>query len=78
MVQSGTRQEVLDKAAAADTDAKKLHEKKDADGQSVHAVKMGNTLHEEKNAAGQSVRAVKIISKRKFSAWADESKANFE
>jgi hypothetical protein len=43
MVQSGTKQEILDKAAAADSAhrsklAKKLHEVKNADGKSVHAV----------------------------------------
>jgi hypothetical protein len=65
MVQSGTKQEILDKAAAADFAARskrgtkicnKLHEKKNSSGKSVHAVK----LHEEKDAAGRSVHAVKM------------------
>jgi hypothetical protein len=70
-----------------------LHEEKNADGQSVHAVKMGPALHEEKNADGksvhavklheeknadgQSVHAVKMCAKRKYSGHADESKANW-
>ena len=91
MVQSGTDQEVLDKATAAHSahcsklgtaGAAKLHKVKNAGGQSVHAVKMGTAgaaaLHKEKNAAGQSVHAVKRASKRKYPAQADESNANFE
>jgi hypothetical protein len=61
MVQSGTEQEVLDTAAAAEFEhcskrAKKLHQEKNAAGQSLHAVK----LHDEKNADGHSVLAVKM------------------
>jgi hypothetical protein len=44
----------------------------------MHAAKMGTKLHEKKNADGKSVHALEMASKRKFSAWADESKANFE
>ena len=73
MVQSGTDQEVLDKATAAHSarcsklgtaGAAKLHKVKNAGGQSVHAVKMGTAgaaaTHKEKNAGGQSVHAVKL------------------
>jgi hypothetical protein len=52
----------------------KLHEKKNAAGKSVHALK----LHEEKDADGKSVHSVKMLAKCKYSAVADESKANFE
>jgi hypothetical protein len=65
MVQSGTNQEVLAKAAVADFEhrskrAKKLHAEENADGQSLHAVKMGTASHKVKNAGGKSVAAVKM------------------
>jgi hypothetical protein len=72
MVQAGTEQEVLDTAAAADFAHRskrakkmltKLHEEKNADGQSVHVVTLGTKLHEEKIADGQSVHAVKTGTK---------------
>jgi hypothetical protein len=55
MVHSGTKQEALDKEAAADSAhrskrAKKLHEEKDALGKIVLTVKMGNKSHEKKDA----------------------------
>ena len=65
MAQSGTDQEVLDKAAVAHSAhcskrANELHKVKNADGQSVHAVKMATAQHKEKNADGKSVHAVKL------------------
>jgi hypothetical protein len=73
----------LDASTAADFEhrskrSKKLHEKKNAAGKSVLGVKMGTKLHEEKNADGKSLHAAKMLSKRKYSAVADKSKANFK
>jgi hypothetical protein len=50
------------------------HKVKNADGQSVHAVK----LHKEKNADGKSVHAIKMCAKRKYPGHADESTANYQ
>jgi hypothetical protein len=52
----------------------KLHEEKDAAGKSL----VNTKLHEEKDADGKSLHALEMLSKRKFSAVADESKTNFE
>ena len=67
MVQSGTDQEVLDKAAAA---------------HSAHCSKQAAALHKEKNDDGKSVHAVKMqavgAAKRKFNGHADEETANYQ
>jgi hypothetical protein len=67
MVQSGTEQEVLAKAAAAEFEHRSKRSKK-------HTLK----LHKEKNADGQSVHAVMMCAKRKYSGHADEETANYQ
>jgi hypothetical protein len=67
MVQGGTKQEVLDKATAADFAAS-----------SKRGTKICYKLHEKKNADGKSLHAAKMLSKRKYSGQADKDTANYK